>query len=167
MPSPARYVLFDLGEASLALAGDAVAEILPLTNLERPPGAPTILAGFMNLGGAPLPIIAAARLFAPGEGADPAGDLYAHVLRLKPVHGRALGLLVDRVTDVAATADGAAPIAETESLDGLFAENLLFGGRIAPRIDLDRLLLKEEALRIAALAEAAQARLAGWSQEAL
>lgn len=163
MASTETYAVFKVGEAALALSHAAVAEILPLTELERPPGAPPILAGFMNLGGVPLAIVDAARLFAPETSAT--YRLYAHVLRLRPVEGRALGLLVDRVTDVAVAADGSAPIDPQESLDGLFAENLVFGAQITPRIDLGRLLLKEEALRLDALTRTAQARLSGWSQE--
>ena len=47
-----------------------VAEILPLVRLDRPASAPRALAGFMNLGGAPTPVLRLAVLM----GGEPVAD---------------------------------------------------------------------------------------------
>jgi len=161
--SDERFVIFEVGGAVAALPGVVVAEILPITHFERPPGAPNVFAGFMNLGGRPLAVIAGASLF----GAERLNaSLYAHVLRVILPAGRAsLGLLVDRVIDVAVQAGGSAGLDETQTANGLFVKNLLVDGRVIPLLNLDKLLLKEETLRIETLTQAAQTRLAGWSEE--
>jgi hypothetical protein len=72
---------------------------------------------------------------------------------------------VDRVLDVAVQAGGSAALDETKTANGMFVKNLLVGGKVVPLLDLGKLLLREEAMRIADLTQAAQTRLAGWSEE--
>ena len=58
MSAPAGpFLIFRLEESLFALAAADVAEILPVPILERPQGAPTVLAGFLNLGGRPLAVV--------------------------------------------------------------------------------------------------------------
>jgi purine-binding chemotaxis protein CheW len=161
--SDERFVIFEVGGAVVALPGAVVAEVLPVTHFDRPPGAPNVFAGFMNLGGRPLAVIAGAALF----GAERVNaSLYAHVLRVVlPAGPASLGLLVDRVLDVAVQAGGSAALDETKTANGMFVKNLLVGGKVVPLLDLGKLLLREEAMRIADLTQAAQTRLAGWSEE--
>lgn len=153
---PERYVVIRCAGALAALPAAAVAEVLPISRLSRPVGAPKVLAGFLNLAGEALPVIDLAAVF----GAAPDGqDLYRHIVRLKPIEGRALALLVDRVDDAAAAADGVAPLDPDQSVGGVLAANLRIGAELAPLIDLAGLLLAEEKLRLDDLAQAAQARL--------
>ncbi|MDZ4372220.1 MAG: chemotaxis protein CheW [Phenylobacterium sp.] len=163
MAPTSPFVLFQVADSLLAIPQRYVAEVLPLPDLEPPPGAPPVLAGFLNLGGSPLPVIDAARLFDPE--AEPTTALYAHILRVVPEAAATFGLLVAQVTDVAVSSEGEAALSEADSLGGVLRANLMFGGRIAAHLDVDRLLLREEALRVEALGAVAQARLAGWSEE--
>lgn len=154
-----RYILFLAAGGEWAISAAGVAEVLPTTSLASPAGSPRALAGFMNLGGKPLPVVRVSALF---DGTEPAQDeLYHHILRLTSPDGALqLGLQVERVTDVDAHAQGLAPLSEDQSVNGALVGNLLVGERLVPLLDWGRLLLLEEQQRIADLAAAAQARLA-------
>jgi purine-binding chemotaxis protein CheW len=149
------FILFRLDEAVFALPAAAVAEILPLPNLDRPPGSPAVLAGFMNLGGEPLAVADLAVVLDAGTEADPQ-DVYRHVLRLASGD---LGLLVDRVTNLAVTATVAAQVDPKDSVGGAVVARLTVAGTFATLLDPARLLLAEETLRFEALADAARKRL--------
>lgn len=158
MTLPAEtFVLLSIDGDEAALRRADVAEILPLARLERPGGAPRALAGFMNLGGRPLPVLRLGVLLGSAEPAD--AGVYSHVVRLRGE----VGLLVDRVLDAAAKAEATAPVAPDESLNGCVAERLTVGGRFIPRLDAERLLLAEEAARLAEMTRTMAERLAEWS----
>lgn len=153
-----RYIVFQSGGATWAISAGRVIEVLPTTLLERPPGSPRALAGFMVLAGQPLAVVRLAALFGAAE--VEGDDFYRHVLRLARGSGAPLGLLVDRVTDVDARADAVAPLEAEQSVNGALVANLVVGGALVPLIDCDRLLLMEEQQRIDELAAAARARRA-------
>lgn len=157
MSAPAGpFLIFRLEESLFALAAAEVAEILPLPILERPPGSPAVLAGFANLGGAPLAVIDLGVVLGQPAEPDPQ-NVYRHILRLR--EGGA-GLLVDRVLDIAAIAETTVPAEPAESVNGVIAARLTIGGQLAGLIDASALLLEEERLRLADMADAAQARIA-------
>jgi purine-binding chemotaxis protein CheW len=149
------FLIFRLEESLFALPAAAVAEILPLAELDRPAGSPAVLAGFLNLGGEPLAIAELAALLGLAV-KDDSQDVYRHILRL--AHG-GLGLLVDRVLDLAATAEAATEADPADSVNGLIAARLTIGGRMVSLLDPQGLLLTEERLRLAELAEAARLRI--------
>lgn len=153
-------VRIDGGEA--ALLRQAVAEILPLARLDRPAAAPRALAGFLNLGGEPLPVL---RLGVLLGGAVPDNDdLYSHIVRLKATADRpSIGLLVERVLDAAVQPEASAPVSPDESLNGVVSATLGIGGRFVPGLDTERLLLAEEAARLAEMSQAMAERLAEWT----
>ncbi len=74
-----RLFTFELGEMLCALPLEDIQEIVPIAELSRPPGLPTILEGFLNLGGVAIPVVAIKRLFQMG---DPTEGPYAHLLIL-------------------------------------------------------------------------------------
>ncbi|WP_395670263.1 chemotaxis protein CheW [Phenylobacterium sp.] len=158
MSAPAaRYVLFQSSGQELAISAAGVRDVLPTAPLDRPPGSPTALAGFMNVGGRPLAVISLSALFGGAEAGD---SLYHHVLRLALADGGpAIGLLVERVTDVDATAHGVAPLDAAQSVNGAVIGNLTVDDRLVPLLDWGRLLLMEERARIEDLAAAVEARL--------
>lgn len=164
MSMPPRYILFSARDLEWAIAASGVAEVLPVANLHRPAGSPAALAGFLNLRGRPLAVVRLAALF--GEGPRAGDELYSHIIRLTSSgHGAGeLGLLVDRVTAVDATADGMAPLDPDQSVNGALVGNLIVGERLVPLIDWGRLLLLEEQRRIDDLRHAAAARLAQLDQ---
>lgn len=156
------YVTFKVGALDAALPQAAVAEILPLPQLAAAPGAPRVLAGFVNLGGEAVAALALDRLL-DAEGGEPVAALYRHLIRLRPLAGApAVTLLVDRVTDAAARAEGAQPADEADSLGGCVAESALIDGRLTPVLSPERLLLAEERARLEEFARRAQDRLAAW-----
>ncbi|WP_091737343.1 chemotaxis protein CheW [Phenylobacterium immobile] len=150
------FLIFRLEESLFALPAAAVAEILPLAILDRPVGSPAVLAGFLNLGGEPLAVADLGALVGQAGKDDPQ-DVYRHILHLAE---GGLGLLVDRVTDLTTTADSASAAAPAESVNGLITARLTIGGRMVSLLDPQGLLLEEERLRLAELAEAARARIA-------
>ncbi|MDP2212424.1 chemotaxis protein CheW [Phenylobacterium sp.] len=160
MPFPQdRYLLLDVAGVDMALPMGAVAEILPVTRLERQIPWPKVLAGFMNLRGRPLAVIDLARLLDPGRAATKL-DLYSHVVRLADGHGEGdVALLADRVKDAGLIAEGISEVEETASANGAVSGNLLIQGQLVPVLDVGRLLLLEEQARLAEIAEALQTRL--------
>lgn len=162
-----RYVLFRAAGQSWAIAAAGVSEVLPTAALDRPPGSPRALMGFMNLGGTALPVVSLARLLILDDETSQPDDLYHHVLRLAGRGGAApFGLQVERVTDVDATPDGMAPLGEGQSINDAVIGALVMGAQLVPLLDWGRLLLVEEQRRIEDLAAAAQARLAELEQGA-
>lgn len=166
----AYYLLLSLAEQRCALPRAAVRELLPLPLLSRPPGLPPVLAGFANLGGAPLPVLHLARLLGldasqPEDGRD---ALYRHIVVLR-AEAQPVGLLVDRVLDlVAVPAGGLRPVPQERSLNGCVSGGLpaLPGeapGALVPVLDPARLLLAEERAVLRGLTEAARVRAAQWT----
>lgn len=156
------HVLVRINDDEAALPRQDVAEILPLARLDRPTGAPRALAGFLNLGGAPLPVLRLGVLL--GGAAPETDDLYSHIVRLKAAEDRAsVGLLVERVLDAAVQPTAAEPIAPDESLNGVVAATLTINGRFVPGLDSRRLLLAEEAARLEQMTTAIAERLADWT----
>ena len=61
--------------------------------------------------------------------------------------------------DIRSRAEGFSEIDEAASANGAVAGQLEFEGRLVPRLDPERLLLLQEELRVAELAQTLQARL--------
>lgn len=152
-----RFVLFQCNDRQLALKASEVAEVLPLPNLHRPPGSPKVFAGFLNRSGGTVAVIELATVF----GAEAPGDIYRHIVRLRGAEAQDRALLVDRVLETQARASSFEPLDDQASVNGVFAGTLLIDGAPIPLLDLDRLLLAEEAARIAELSKAASERTAG------
>lgn len=157
MPGTVRtaYLLLDVAGTPCALAREAVAEVLPLPELFAPPAADGMLAGFLNLGGRPVPVVDLARLL--GLGSREPG-LYAHLVLAA---SREIAFLVDRATDVVSLEAGALrPVAPERTLNGCVEAELALRDRLVHLLGLDRLLTAEESARLSALAQAARERLA-------
>lgn len=156
------HVLVRINDGEAALPRQDIAEILPLARLDRPPTAPRALAGFLNLGGVPLPVLRLGVLL--GGAVPETDDLYSHIVRLKPSEDRpSVGLLVERVLDAAVTPSAAEPASPDESLNGVIAATLTINGCFVPGLDAQRLLLAEETARLAEMTTAMAERLAEWS----
>ncbi|MDP4025059.1 chemotaxis protein CheW [Methylobacterium sp. NEAU 140] len=155
--SGTAYLLLDVAGTPCALPRAAAAEVLPLPDLHRPPAAGGWLAGFLNLGGAPVPVIDLAGLL--GLRAAPAEPgLYAHLVLAED---RSRAYLVDRVADLVSVPDDARqPVAEAESLNGCVAAEIALGGGLVHALDPERLLTARERARVEALARAEADRLA-------
>ena len=155
--SGTAYLLLDVAGTPCALPRDAVAEVLPLPDLHAPPAAGGWLTGFLNLGGAPVPVIDLASLLGLRPAATPAG-LYAHLVL---VRGEAVAYCVDRAADLVIVPDSAIrPAGEDGTLNGCVAAELVLGERLVHALAPARLLTAQERARVAALARTAAERLA-------
>ncbi|MCR0982999.1 chemotaxis protein CheW [Roseomonas populi] len=169
LPGPAQpgaLVLFSVGGALCALPREAVRALLPLPRLDAPPGLPAPLAGFLNLGGAAVPVVALAALLGlpPGE-----PHPYRHLILLERGRAGAAGpvaLLVDRAADVLPAGLPLRPADEGTSLGDTVAGAVELpaesGGGTAHLLAPERLLMAQEAAILEALARQAQERMARW-----
>ncbi|SFV08428.1 purine-binding chemotaxis protein CheW [Methylobacterium sp. UNCCL125] len=155
--SGSAYLLLDVAGTACALPRSAVAEILPLPDLHTPPAAGGWLLGFLNLGGAPIPVIDLATLLGLRP-AVAAPGLYAHLALMQ---GEAVAYLVDRVADLMTVPDSAIRQAEeADTLNGCVAAELVLGERLVHALAPERLLTAQERIRVDALTRAAAERLA-------
>jgi purine-binding chemotaxis protein CheW len=155
------YLLLDVAGTPCALPRAAVAEVLPLPDLHNPPAAGGWLIGFLNLGGAPIPVIDLAALLGLRPAVSAAG-LYAHlVLTRAAPHA----YLVDRAADLVTVSEAAIRPVEAEgTLNGCVAAELVLGDRLIHALSPERLLTAQEQARVAALSQAAAERLAALPQ---
>ncbi|MDP4004876.1 chemotaxis protein CheW [Methylobacterium sp. NEAU K] len=155
--SGSAYLLLDVAGTPCALPRAAVAEILPLPDLHNPPATGGWLAGFLNLGGAPVPVIDLATLLGLRPAASEPG-LYAHLVLTR---GEATAYLVDRVADLVSVPEAAIrPAEEAGTLNGCVAAEIVIGDRLVHALATESLLTAKERARVAALAQAAAERLA-------
>ena len=156
---PRRALLFfQLGGQLCALPADAVAEVVPLPALSRPPGLPDLLEGLLNLGGQTVPVVRLDRLL----GLPPlTPGLYTPLLILRP---GPLALLVETVRGLvsvpaAEVRPGPAGHSCNDCLEG---ELTLAGVPSAPPVALlcpERLLLAQERRCLEQVRAAEQVRL--------
>ncbi|WP_426218694.1 chemotaxis protein CheW [Methylobacterium sp. NFXW15] len=150
------YLMLDVAGTVCALPHEAVAEVLPLPELQAAPASGGWLAGFVNLGGRPVPVLDLAPILGLREASAGAG-LYAHLVLARD---RSLAWLVDRVADLALVpASAQRPADPAASLNGCVAAGLALSDRLVPALDPERLLTEAERARIEGLARAAASRL--------
>ena len=161
--APDPLLLFRAGDHRLALPVRDVREVLPLLPITRPPTLPRPLAGFVDVRGETLPVLAPALLFDEG-GMLGTLDLFSHLIR---PHGPAATtpcLLVDRVEDmVVPEADAVRPVEPDASHNGAILAEVSLPDGPAHLLSLARLLSEAERARLATLSAQAQARAADWA----
>ena len=143
-----------------ALARASVSEVLPLPELHAPPAGGGPLAGFLNLGGTPVPVVDLARLLGLSTDAmqGDAKEAYRHILLDAP---RGTGFLVDRVEDLITVEEVALrPVAAERTLNGCVVAEIAREDGLVHVLGLDHLLTAEERARLSALTDAAADRLA-------
>ncbi len=152
-----RILTFTIEGMSCALPLGAAREVLTMAALSRPPGAPAIVEGFLDLGGQAVPVLRLDRLlglptWSPGVNA---------LLLLADLGERLVAFPVSKVEDVVATgADSKIlPMAETEAFNGCVRGLLQQGGQTHYLLDPARLLLVAEARRVAEFRAWEQQRL--------
>jgi purine-binding chemotaxis protein CheW len=157
------YLVLDVAGTACALPHAAVAEILPLPDLQMPLASGGWLVGFLNLGGVPIPVIDLAALVGL-RAATTAPGLYAHLVVIR---GAAQAYLVDRAADLI-TVPGAAirPVEADGTLNGCVAAELALGDRLIHVLAPDRLLTAQEQARLDGLTRSAAERLAALPQSA-
>lgn len=121
-----------------------------------------MLAGFLDLGGLPVPVIDLPRLLGlRGEARVPEDENpYRHLVLAAD---GAAAFLVDRVDDLVRVGDEAVhPISQTSTLNGCVVAELSRQDRLVPILAVPRILTLEERDRLAALAAREADRLAAF-----
>lgn len=155
-PRFSDVLVFELAGDIFAIPLDAIREILPLPFLSKPPGLPSILAGFLNLGGQAISVLNLKRLF---DMPDSVSGPYSHVVVLKQTNVP-LGLLVDRSAGTAAAPpESFVPVADGHSLNDCVEADVRIGNQTAHVLSVERLLLKQERARVGELQAMEQKRL--------
>lgn len=150
-------VLFRLGSEWLAVDASAVREIAPMARLSTPGGLPSVLAGFLNLAGRPIPVIRLHRLF---DLLEPVYGLYAQILILRDGDGDSVGWIVDRVVHIVDARDiEIMAVPENECFKDCTKGVFTFSGANVSIIDPQCVLLEKERRCIAEFRNMEEARL--------
>ena len=158
-PVPAGLLLLDAAGQSYALPLPEIETILPMAQLSRAPGMPSLLAGFLNLAGVAVPVVRLSRLFGQPD-VEP--GLYTPLVILRCTQPR-LALWVDRVRRIVGASEYVpVSVPETTSLNNCATALVKLDGEVALLLSSERLLLEQEARRLAELTAAEQARLGAW-----
>jgi purine-binding chemotaxis protein CheW len=157
-------VLFHVGSEMFAVDSSFVLEIVPMARLSVPGGAPSVLAGFLNLAGRPIPVIRLHRLLSLPETSF---GLYTQIIILRDGDGRSVGWIVDRVAQIVPLREAdIMSVPEKECFKDCTKGFLTFGDAHVPIMIPDRVLLEQERRRITEFREMEQARLRELEQSA-
>ena len=150
-----NVIVFNVAAELFAFSTSCVQEIVPMAQLSRPPGLPSILEGFLNLGGTAVPVLRLDRLF--GLAAIRPG-LYTPLLILQ-IDNHPIGALVDQVNEVlAVTEEALLPVGGSTFNDCVIAE-LSGNERTIHLLDPNRILLEQERQALVEFQAIAQRRL--------
>lgn len=149
-------VTFDVAGQTYALSAQAVERILPSAEVDCPPLAPTVLHGFLNIGGQIVPVLQLSRLF---QLPDAALGLWTPLIVLRHA-ARRLALLVDRVHQVVdIEADALKPLPPGHALNDCVQAVWRSPTGAVLLLSTEQLLLQQEHRRIDELQELARQRL--------
>lgn len=161
-PKPSVYVCFEVGRVVFAVPRDAVAEVLPLPLLSRPPGAPAAVGGLFDVGGELLIAVHLDRVLGLAA-AEP--GLYAHLIRLAG-DDASIALIVDRVWRVVEVAPAdVRPVEAEETFRGcVVGEFQAEDGQLIHVLSCERVLDERERQRLAEYRELEEARRAAFEE---
>lgn len=132
-------VVFRVGGELCALPVSAVAEVLHMAQVARPPGLPRILEGFLDIDGRAHAVLRLDRLFGLAE--TPLA-LYTPLLILRDAQPP-LALLAEAVTGVLA-AEEVVPIEESGTFNGCVVGEARTAAGPAHLLATERILLEHE-----------------------
>ncbi len=155
--APAPFLVFRLPGLACALPLASLQEVLPLPQLSRPPGLPALLEGFLNLGGAAVPILRLDRLFGLPELAL---GRYTPLLVLRQPEDR-LALLVESAQVVVhVRPQDVRPVRSGLSFNDCSEGEVTVGDRPVHLLSPERVLLEKERQCLAEWQAVEQERLA-------
>ncbi len=158
------YFICSVADRKLAIAADTVSAVLPMLPLWRTPTLPGAVAGFAEVRGEVLPVLATAVVLG-WAGAIDAVDGFAHIVGPVGASPTRPCLLIDRVEERRSVGrDAIAPIDPNNSLNGVATGEIADGEGIAHVIDLDRLLDRFERERLGQLTDMARRRADHWAE---
>lgn len=148
--------IFEVAEELFGVSPEAIREVLPVSLLSRPPGTPSILQGFLNLGGQSIPVLNTKRLL---QLKDSPPTAYSHLVVLKRPE-TPLAMLVDRAIGTELTApEVLMPVGQGHSFNDCVESDVRIGTQTVHVLSVEKLLLKEEESRISQLHALEQERL--------
>jgi purine-binding chemotaxis protein CheW len=132
--------LFEIAGDQFGLPLESISEIVPMADLSRPPTMPSILEGFLNLGGRAFPVLKIAALLGLRQELL---TLHTPLLILRGT--QPLALLVDRALGIVVIEPGRiVAVSETDSFNGCVEGHVTCDDRTIHLLSLDRLLMKKE-----------------------
>ena len=148
--------MFEVSGYVCAFPVESVREVIHVTATLTAPAQPSMLEGFLNYHGQPVPVIVLARLFGLPE---TEGDLYSPIILIQE-RGEILGIVVDSVEGVATIAgEEMRQLPADHSLNNCAEAQFVYEGRPVTLLASSRVLLDKERQCIAGLAEQARRRL--------
>ena len=154
---PTTMILFGVGAELYGMSTHCLQEVLPLPELVKLPTCPEFVDGFLNLGGVAIPVLRLSRLLGVPSSPD---HLYTPLLMVAS-RGHRLALLVDRVIGIVAVdEEKIVPVSRGETINDCALGMASVDEGTAIVLDANRLLLKEEKLRLNQLRQQAQQRIA-------
>ena len=155
-PMRGRYLIFQLADRTYAVPIQCVEEIVPIAELFPVPGAPEFLAGFLDVGGQLVAAISLRRLLGLP---DHERELYTPLVILKSTRQR-IALEIDSVSRIAEIApEDVIPVTDGCSINDCAAAVARLDGQAVVLLSPERILLEQEAKRVAELAELTRQRL--------
>jgi purine-binding chemotaxis protein CheW len=149
-------LVFHVAGETCAVSLKHVREILPMARLAQPPGLPSIMEGFLNLGGTAVGVVRTDRLLNLGKRAP---GLYTPLVVLRASDGL-IALLVDDVSEIVTDSPGTRlPVHEGESFNGCAEAEVALNGRTIHVLSPERILLEQERRRVAEFQTLEQQRL--------
>jgi purine-binding chemotaxis protein CheW len=149
-------LVFHVAGQTCAVSLKHVREILPMARLAQPPGLPSIMEGFLNLGGTAVSVMRTDRLLNLGERAP---GLYTPLVVLRTSDGP-IALLVDDACEIVADSPGTRlPVHEGQSFNGCAEAGVTLNGRTIHVLSPERILLEQERRTVAEFQALEQQRL--------
>lgn len=151
-----RACVFTLSGQSFGIRLDDVREIVPMAALSHPPSMPSVLEGFLNLGGTAIPVLRVASVL----GLPPQRlELYTPLVIIH-AGSLPLALLVHSVTHIMSVAASAVvPMAATDSFNGCVEGSWTEAETVVHLLSANRLLLAKEQQALAQFQAAETDRL--------
>jgi purine-binding chemotaxis protein CheW len=149
-------LVFHLAGQLCGVSLNWVQEIVPMARLSRPPGLPSIIEGFLNLGGTAVSVLRLDRLFNLGEVVP---GLYTPLAILRTSDGP-IALLVDDVSEIVTDSpETRLPIHEKQSFNGCAEAEVTVNGRTIHLLSPERILLEQERRKVTEFQALEQQRL--------
>ncbi len=151
-----QYLQFCVAGEEHAVGLEHVREIVPMAQLSRPPGLPTVAEGFLNLGGTAVCVLRLDRVLGLG---DARPGMYSAIMILRAGEGSA-GWLVESVHRIInGGPEELHPIPPERSFNGCATAELSVAGGTAHVLAPDRVLLETEKKILAQFGREEQRRL--------
>lgn len=156
-PRPVRpdALVFRASGQRYAIPLGEILEIVPMAHLAKSPSLPTVVEGFLNLGGQAVTVVRLSRLF--GLPDQPTG-LHTPLLVLRNAEPP-LALLVEQVDCISRLVDPVLPIRADDSFNGAVAGVTTLNGQTTLLLAPDLLLLVKEQQCLAEFQDREQSRL--------